>query len=1026
MKARDAVLVIGAGVGGIRASLDLAESGFKVYLCDRNPSMGGTLAQMDRWFPDNHCGMCKVLPVFSRDEFSQFCLRKGLVHPNIQLLSLSEVERVEGEAGDFSVTLRLKPSGVNRELCIGCGLCAQVCPAEVADEFDQGLKQRKAIYIPHPFISPKAYTIDRDSCTKCEACVQKCPAAAITLSEKDELKEVAVGAIILLTGFEELDPRPLTQYGYRRYPNVVTSLALERMLSLSGPSRGKLLRPSDGKTPSSIAFLQCVGSRDSRRDYCSSACCMYAIKEAVLAKEANPELDVHIFFMELRAFGKGYYRYYLEAKEKWGINFHRCRIPVVKEDPRTKDLFFTAKAEDGSLPKHQFELVVLSTGQAPSLKFRELTRVLGVESNKWGFCQTGQFSPVKTSREGIYVCGSASGPRDIADTFIGAGAAAFQASTLLSPSCLKNGSPKGRSPFGLNSSPSPFQGEGDKGGEVSKPLAQEEPQTAIFVCQCGGEVSSIVDTSEATKFSEVLPSVVYAGEVPYLCRRDALEEVVQKAKQWGADRLVLAACAPFIYGELPPQAMREMGRDYSLAQFVNLREEVAWVHTAEERAAGEKVKRLLAMAVERVRLQQHRDFSPSPVSHRALVVGGGLAGLVCALSIVERGFEVHLVERTAELGGNSREIYSTLKGGDPQALLGDLIGKAESDPLLHLHREAEVVQVTGYAGNFEITTKDKDSVVSLRVGAVILATGGEEYHPTEYLYGKSDLVVTQREMEEGLASGKLNPESLTQVVMIQCVGSRDEERPYCSRLCCGQALKNALKLKRENPEAEVFILYRDIMSYGFMEEYYTQAREAGVLFIRYELEEKPEVRLDGGALEVRVAEVALGGELILKPDLVVLSPAIVPQDNAALARMLDLDLTQEGFSQEAEVKFRPVDAPREGIFFCGLSLSPQGVEESIAQAQAAAQRAALLLGKERLESGGIVSEVNERRCTGCEVCVSACPYAVRVKDGERGVVVVREALCQGCGACAVACPSGAAKLGGFTERQVFSVLDVAV
>lgn len=1001
-----AVLVIGAGIGGIKCSLDLAESGFKVYLCDRSPNIGGTLSQLDKWFPDNHCGMCQILPIFSRDESSQFCLRRGLVHPNIELWPLTEVEKVEGEAGDFLVTLSIRPRGVKEELCIGCDLCAQVCPIEVENEFNEGLVMRKAIYLRHPLAMPNTYTIDWDSCTKCGDCVGRCPTAAIDLSQEEEIRKLRVGAIVLATGFEEFRPQPLTQYGYKRYPNVITSIELERMLSASGPFEGKLVRPSDGQAPRSMAFLQCVGSRDRERDYCSSACCMYALKEAMLAKEANPDLDIHIFFMDLRAFGKGYHRYYEKAKEDFGVKFTRCRIPQIKQDPKRQNLLLTAKAENG-LERHEFELVVLSIGQTPSPRFLRLSQILGIELNRWGFCETGEFAPVETSREGIYVCGSASAPKDIADTLVEAGAAACQASILLSSHRNELVGPK------------VYPEELD--------ISEEEARVAIFLCRCGEEIASAVNMEDMVQFARGLPEVVYAKETPYLCLKDNLEGVKRSVKDEKANRVVLAACSALPYERLFVDAIREAGLNPSLLELVDLREQLSWIHKDRQREATEKGKSLLAIALEKVRAQEPLPLLWHGVEHQALVIGGGLAGLTAALSLAEQGFEAHLVERTAELGGNLRDIYTTLDKGDPQALLKDLVKKAEQNPLTHLHKETEIVRASGYAGNFEVVLRDKDStLLPIKVGAIIIATGGEAHEPTEYLYGQSEKVITQRELERGLASGKLDPKGLRSVVMIQCVGSRDEERPYCSRVCCTQALKNALNLKEKNPEIDIFVLYRDVMSYGFKEEYYSQAREKGVLFINYEVAHKPQVEISGEALEVQVFEPVLGGNLKIVPDLVVLSPAMVPNDNRELAQMLDLELTEEGFFKEAEIKFRPVDFLTDGIFVCGLAHSPRGIAETISQAQAAGQRAASLLARERLESGRIISEVNERRCSGCELCISVCPYSARAKDEERGVVLVIGALCQGCGACAAICPNGAAKLRGFTERQVFSMVDAAV
>ena len=985
-------LVIGAGIAGIKAALELAESGAQVYLCDRKSYIGGTLTQIDKWFPDNHCGMCKVLPVFDRDRSSQYCLRQGLVHPNIELLPLTEVERVEGEAGNFTVTLSIKSPRVKQELCIGCSLCEEVCPIEVDSEFSQGLEKRKAIYPRHPLALSKIYIIDSESCTKCGACVGRCPTTAIDLSMPDERREIEVGAIILSTGFEEFDPLPATQYGYRRYPNVITSIELERLLSNTGPSQGRLIRPSDGQAPKSVAFVQCVGSRTLERNYCSSACCMYAIKEAIMIKEANPEMDIHIFYMDLRTFGKGYYRYYEQSRDKWGIKFTRCRIPAVKQDFRNKDLLITARTEGGELITKQFDLVVLSIGQTPSPRFRETSKILGLVSNKWGFCQTKKLSPVETTREGVYVCGSASSPKDIADTLIEASAAAGWASILLAP---------------IWSSPDELQ-----------PVSEEEPRVAVFICSCGEQIAQVVNIKELVEFSKGLSGVVCVEEVAYLCRQEAWKNTETRAKESGANRVILAACSilrPYgLFGETP-------------IELVNIREQLAWVHENESKAATEKGKSLIAMALEKIKWRENLPPHAELVTPRALVIGGGLAGLVAALSIAERGFEVELVEKSDELGGNTRHVYSLLEGGEPQEYLLHLIEKAKANSLIHIWQETEVNQVTGYAGNFWCTLSDRNSqFYGVAAGVIIVATGAEEFKPTEYLYGQAKPVITQRQLEEELYSRRLHPKDLKSVVMIQCVGSREERRPYCSRICCSQALKNALILKRQNPEIEVFIFYRDLMSYGFKEEYYTMAREEGVLFVQYALERKPEVIFDGKSLKVLAAEPVLGGSIVVKPDLVVLSPAIVPHDNPDLAQMLGVELTEDGFFKEAEVKFRPVDSPKEGIFVCGLAHSPRDVPETIVQAQAAAQRATLLLTRGKLTSGRIVSQVNERWCSGCELCVEACPYDARVRDPARGVVIVREALCQGCGACVAACPNGAASLKEFKDKQIFSMLDVAL
>ncbi|MFC2122197.1 FAD-dependent oxidoreductase [Bacteroidota bacterium] len=855
-----AVLVIGAGIGGIKAGLELAESGVQVYLCDRRPYIGGTLSQLDEWFPDDHCGFCQVLP-YSMEAEEQYCLRWGLSHPNIKQLLLTEVEKVEGEAGDFSVTLVTQPSGVIPERCTGCGACETVCPVEVASDFDEGLRKRKAIYPRHPLGSDdNTYIIDYQHCTLCGACVEQCSTAAIELSSEPERNKISVDAIIVATGFEEFDTQPATQFGYERFPNVVTSTELERLLSPNGPTLGELKRPSDGQVPQSVAFLQCVGSRTSENDYCSSACCLYALKEAMMIKRRYPHTRVSFFYIDIRDFGKGYRRYY-EKAASLGVEFVRCRVPRVGQDFRNHNLQLMVISDDGGMVNQDFEMVILSVGQRPSPGFESLSQVLGLKLNRWGFCQTEAFNPVGTGREGIYICGSASGPRDIADTVTGAAAAAGQA------------------------------------------------------------------------------------------------------------------------------------------------------------MAAEKLRRR----------EDYQPAKPVSVTQKIMVVGGGLAGLVAVRDLAERGFAVELVERSGPLGGHARHVHSLLDGSDVPSWLERLISEVEAQPSVHIRRETEVTEVAGYAGSFRITLRQKGlDEQQIEAGAIILAIGAEELQPVEYGYGEAKEVLTQRQLEEKMGSGEIKPEELNSVAMIQCVGSRDTWRPYCSRICCSQALKNAVNLKRKNPNMSVTIFYRDMMTYGLMEEYYTAARELGIEFVRYEVDNKPEVTFGGGKLELRAFEPVLGGKMVWKPDLLVLSPAIIPDDNVSLADIFRIELNEDGFFQEAESKFRPVDFIKDGVYVCGLAHSPRNVTETIFQAQAAAQRAAQLLLRVESLSPTMVSEVNERWCTGCELCVKVCPFEARYKDTEKGVARVIEVLCRGCGACAAACPSGASQLRGLTDKQVISMLDAAL
>jgi len=998
-----AVLVIGAGVGGMRAALDLAESGFRVYLIDRSPGIGGTLSQLEEWFPDNQCELCKLLPTFSRDDCSQFCLRRELVHPNIEVIPSAEVESLAGEAGNFQVSLRVKAGRVIPEKCTACGLCVEACPVEVPDEFNEGLGMRKAIYIKNPLAAPNVYTIDKDNCTECGQCVEVCPTGAIDLDQEDEARQLAVGAIIVSTGFEEFDAVQMGQYGFGRYPDVLTSIQLERLLASGGPSGGKLLRPSDGKAPKQVAFLQCVGSRDMKRNYCSAACCMYALKEAIMVKEQDPKAGVTIFYMDMRAFGKGYYRYYLKARDL-GINFTRCRVSALRQNARTGSLLVLARAEDGSSISGEFDLVVLSIGQCAPPYTAELSQVLGLATNRWGFLEGQGLYTARTDREGIYVSGSIAAPADITETVAQASAAAGEASTLLASVrnqlVAKKKKPRGR-----------VSGDG-------------EARVAVFIGGCGEEIASVIDIDRVVDFTRSLSGVVQVEDIPDFGLPKTRDRLKQTIAGSGANRVVLAACGPYHQQRLFEKAMPEIGLDPSLWQLVNLREQVAWVHKDSPLLATDKARRMLAMAVARLRGQEPLSVSSAPVNHQGLVIGGGISGLVASLCLAEQGFEVHLAESSAGLGGHAKDVHYSLGNSDPRAFLDSTIEKVRSSARVHLHLEAEVVEVTGHAGAFQTRIKAGEEVTAIEHGALIIATGARDYQPTEYMYGQDKRIITQKELGGRLAEGNLGKPST--VVMVQCVGSRDDEHPYCSRTCCAEAVANALKIKEQSSESQVFVLYRDVMTYGFMEEYYTRAREAGVLFVRYEPDRKPEVATGERTILVQVDDPVLPGKLEIEADLLVLSTGIVPADNRELAELLSLELTEDGFFKEIDTKFRPVDTIIDGIFISGLASAPRSLAEEVTQAQAAAQRAVTVLARERLESGRIVSEVNARKCSGCGLCVTACPYYARRMDEEEKVVVVDEALCQGCGVCVALCPNGAAKLRGLKEKQVFSMIEAAL
>jgi heterodisulfide reductase subunit A len=986
-----AVLVAGGGIAGIQASLDLADSGFKVYLLDKSPSIGGTMTQLDKTFPTNDCAMCILAPK----------LVTAGRHPNIELIMGAEIKSVEGEEGHFQVTLIRKPRYIDEEKCTGCGVCAQECPVEAIDEFNEGLSERSAIYIKYPQAVPLVYVIDRDKCIGCGTCQEVCKAGAIQYDEKEKEISLHVGSIILAPGFEEFDAKLKREYGYGRYSNVVSSIEFERILSASGPYAGLVLRPFDGKVPQKIAFIQCVGSRDAKlgNNYCSSACCMYAIKEAIIAKEHNPNLQCTIFFMDIRAYGKEFDAYYNRAKEEYGVRFVRSRVSRVEEVPESQNLL-VKYVEDGNPKTEEFNLVVLSVGMRPPKHAEELAKTLDIKLNKYNFCSTQIFSPLETSRPGIYVCGAFSSPKDIPESVAQASGAAVKAASLIS------------SERGALATVKEYPPERD--------VSKEEPRIGVFVCHCGINIGGVINVPEVVEYVKKLPNVVYAEHNLYTCSQDTQKRIREIIKEHNLNRVVVASCTPRTHEPLFRETIREAGLNIYLFEMANIRDQCSWVHMHEPKEATEKAKDLVRSIVAKARLLKPLKKPVIDVKPTGLVIGGGLSGMTAALELAKQGFEVHLVEKEKELGGHLRHIYYLLGSEDPQERLRSIIKEVTENEKIHVYLNSEISDIQGYVGNFKTILSCGGERKEINHGIVIVATGALEYRPIEYLYGVDERVVTQRELEEKLANGQFNAKT---VVMIQCVGSRNEQRTYCSRICCSQAVKNALKIKESSPETEVYILYKDMRTYGFLEDYYREAASKGVLFIRYDDENKPKVTQENGKLKVLVQDPVVQVWCPIEADLLALSAATIPNpDNERIAKTLKVPLSKDGFFLEAHMKLQPVDFATDGIFLCGLAHWPKSIAESISQACAAAARAITILSKEALEVEGAIASVNEDFCSGCRICESICEYgAIEMKevDGKLRAHVL-EVLCKGCGVCGSSCPTGAISMLHFTDDQILA------
>ncbi|TXT59428.1 MAG: Heterodisulfide reductase [Promethearchaeota archaeon] len=991
------VLVVGAGIGGSQASLDLADSGYKVYLIESTTSIGGVMAQLDKTFPTNDCAMCIVSPKL---------VETGR-HNNINLKINSQILEVQGEAGNFEVKILCKSLFINPEKCTGCGVCGQKCPVEAIDVFNEGLSKHKATSVKYPQAVPLVYAINRDFCIGCGVCEGVCKAGAVEYEREDEEMVLNVGAIILAPGFDEFDPSSIKSLGYRKYKNVLSSIEFERILSASGPYSGKILRPSDGEVPEKIAFIQCVGSRDHKegQPYCSSVCCMYTAKQAVIAKEHMHQVNPTIFTMDIRAYGKDFDKYIERAKDEYGVRYIRSRISTIKETSR-KNLKLIYEDEDGKIVEEIFNMVILSVGLNPPHDAHLLAEKFGIALNEFNFARTGNFNLVRTTREGVFACGAFTSPKDIPETVTQASAAAGCVNELL------------------------YEKKDTLVSEKEVPpeifISGQPPRIGVFICHCGINIGGVVDVPEVTRYAKTLPNVVLSDRNLYTCSADTQIIIKEKIKEYHLNRVIVASCTPRTHEPLFQETIREAGLNRYLFQMANIRDQCSWVHMNHPKEATEKAKDLVRMAVNKARFIQPLQRIKLKVIAKVLVIGGGITGMVSALNFANQEYETYLIENKDVLGGHARNIFTTLEGGNVQNYLENLISEVKTHKKIKIFTQANIINIDGYIGNFKTTLSygKQEKEDEVEHGVVVVATGAKEYKPKEYLFGKDLRVISQSEFEYIINETNEIHDKET-VVMIQCVGSRNEENPYCSKMCCAEAIKNALSAKEKNPNLNIIILYRDIRTYGFKEIYYRKAREKGVIFIRYRKEHPPEVKPSNGKLYIELKAPKLG-DISFKTDLVILSAGIeAPEENEELAKMLKVPLNEDNFFLEAHVKLRPVDFATEGVFVAGLAHGPKPIEDSISQANAVVSRACTILSKDEIEAEGKVARVDPEKCSACGMCVENCPYnAIElIVDRRFGkIAAVNEALCKGCGACSGNCRSCAIDVLGFTDHQIYSMI----